>query len=140
MKENTQLIYHNPPLSFGDCWRTCISCILDLEPEDVPHFLIDGCQNDTALFRARPWFRERGLEIITISMDSSASFDMCNLMFGDSLYILTGESNNYRESAHCVIATGHFKMIWDVSPKRDGAPPKPFKENGFYCLDFIVRS
>lgn len=35
-----QLHKHNPPHSYGDCWRTCVACILRKNsPDEVPHFL-----------------------------------------------------------------------------------------------------
>ncbi len=33
---------HNPPHSYGDCFRACIASILEM---DVPHFL-DGNEDD----------------------------------------------------------------------------------------------
>lgn len=59
----------------GDCWRTCVAMILDLEPLDVPHFVQDkyndpetehpeGLGLEGAWARAtREWLNERGLTI-----------------------------------------------------------------------------
>jgi hypothetical protein len=33
-----QLLLHNPPLSYGDCQRTCLAMVLGLESSEVPHF------------------------------------------------------------------------------------------------------
>jgi len=39
MLEQKQLHLHNPELNeIGDCWRTCIACILHVEPFKIPHF------------------------------------------------------------------------------------------------------
>ncbi len=45
----TQRYLHNPPETYGDCYRACIASLLDLGLDDVPHFYdritlgMDGC-------------------------------------------------------------------------------------------------
>lgn len=35
-----QTIRHDPDAGrYGDCFRTCLACLMDLEPQDVPHFM-----------------------------------------------------------------------------------------------------
>ena len=39
MIEQKQLYRHKPTEgSYGDCWRTCLACILDRNPETIPHY------------------------------------------------------------------------------------------------------
>lgn len=43
MKYHKQLIKHDPENGqYGDCYRTVIACLLDLEPEQVPHICENG--------------------------------------------------------------------------------------------------
>lgn len=67
----------------GDCWRTCIAMLLDLPPEEVPHFVdlyYDADEFTTDRWPAfvgtqvrvprwaaecQAWLRERGLEMST---------------------------------------------------------------------------
>lgn len=47
-------VKHNPPETYGDCWRACIATMLDIErPEDVPHFAEDGCSFEESIKRIR---------------------------------------------------------------------------------------
>jgi len=37
MIKRKQIYFHNPEKgSHGDCYRTCIACILEIEPVEVP--------------------------------------------------------------------------------------------------------
>jgi hypothetical protein len=38
MTPRKQLYRHNPPETYGDGARTCIACLLDVAPEEVPNF------------------------------------------------------------------------------------------------------
>jgi len=41
MTPHIQRIKHDPENGqYGDCYRTAIACLLDVEPEEVPHFCI----------------------------------------------------------------------------------------------------
>jgi hypothetical protein len=59
---------------FGDCHRTCIAMILNMDRDDVPHFM-EGVHPDTpaddpaweaCAQKERDWLRERGLSIVVI--------------------------------------------------------------------------
>lgn len=32
----------NPPVTYGDCLRACVASLLELESDEVPHFMING--------------------------------------------------------------------------------------------------
>lgn len=60
MIPHQQLIKHDPESgAWGDCHRTCVASILNLEPGQVPHF----CDNDNPNWLAdeRAWLADRGL-------------------------------------------------------------------------------
>lgn len=82
MTPEKQLFTDGPPVRpAGDCWRTCIAMVLDLAPEEVPHFvdlhlddgdvttdrwpLFKGTEVTVPAFAAatQVWLRERGLEM-----------------------------------------------------------------------------
>lgn len=134
----TQIVSHCPPLRWGDCWRTCIAMILELQVEEVPHFLHDGLSNRIAQDRARLWLADRGLGLISFNIHSDTNPEHTEMMFGDSHYILSGRSINFKEAWHSVVAKGHFEMIYDPSPLRNGVAPKP-DYDGVYMVEFIVR-
>lgn len=62
---------HEPPSSYGDCLRACIATIMDLPPEQVPHFADKGATAQEALAHARQWLGEQGLTIATFGLPGS---------------------------------------------------------------------
>lgn len=63
MRPLKQLIKHDPENgAYGDCHRTCLAVILDLEPLDVPHFC-DGPVGETDNWSEleKIWLAKRGL-------------------------------------------------------------------------------
>lgn len=75
MKPQKQLFRHDPSKGIhGDCHRTAIACILDLDAADVPHFMHpdvspNGCDGHR---NAERWLNERGLTQIFSIFDGSA--------------------------------------------------------------------
>lgn len=49
-QQNTK---HNPPESYGDCMRTCVACLLDRDPANVPNWFDPGQIDDR--FAPDPW-------------------------------------------------------------------------------------
>lgn len=81
MKPQRQLIEHCPEEGrYGDCQRTCVAAILDMDAADVPHFCDygerrprDHPENWEKLQNA--WLAERGLGTFTIAYSGRASFE-----------------------------------------------------------------
>lgn len=72
-----QLIKHDPDNgAYGDCHRTCIASLLNIRPEDVPHFC-DHSANDWKE-RQRDWLASHGL--ITAAIPISGDFDLAWLL------------------------------------------------------------
>lgn len=46
-------IRHDPPGSYGDCFRACVASVLEIE--DVPHFFFDGPAPEVALERLQKY-------------------------------------------------------------------------------------
>lgn len=75
MTPHKQLIKHDPANGrFGDCHRTCIAMILDLEPSEIPHFnqgvypdTPEGApEYDRAVQAERDWLSSHGLAMLTV--------------------------------------------------------------------------
>lgn len=65
-----QIIKHDPEAGqWGDCQRTCIAVIMDLEAEDVPHF----CDGHPARADKRPWDQQQA-EWLALYGLSAATF------------------------------------------------------------------
>ncbi|MGB1272595.1 MAG: hypothetical protein ACPG5T_11030, partial [Endozoicomonas sp.] len=73
-----QLNRHDPDNGvYGDCDRTCIACILDLNVENVPHFM-DGVvsTNQKEAFSKRTnWLANKGLRETQEMISGSHSID-----------------------------------------------------------------
>lgn len=139
MTPHKQLISHDPANgAWGDCWRTCMACLLDMNPSEIPNF-VEGGDQLLAAKRARAWLKERGFHMIVVCMLEEHAGAAAE-WFGDALYILTGKSPNIPNIAHCVVGRGPFEVVWD--PARSGAGlAGPWVEDDgrrVYVIEFIV--
>ena len=51
-----QTVKHDPENGlYGDCYRACVACLLNLEVDQVPHFYHDGCNSEIGDKRCREW-------------------------------------------------------------------------------------
>ncbi len=77
MKVQKQLFRHKPAEGiYGDCHRTAIACVLDMDAKDVPHFM-DGKafsgEAENAHDRAEAWLNARGIATINIVFSGRCS-------------------------------------------------------------------
>lgn len=143
MTPHKQLIAHDPEHGFwGDCWRTCIACLLEIHPAEVPNFAAGGDQAKADV-ACRTWLKARGYNLVRFCMN--ADFDFSRVAadwFDDTLYILCGASPNIPGVAHCVIGRGAFEVVWDVARSGAGLAGPWEDENGnrVFWIEFIVPS
>lgn len=84
MRPQRQAYGHNEAAGvYGDCHRTCIAMVLDIDRDDVPHFM-DGvpaglASNDpvsvASVMHEREWLAERGLVPVNIPFPGEVSLD-----------------------------------------------------------------
>lgn len=132
-----QLFGHQPEEGiFGDCYRTAIACLLDLDPSEVPHehrFMTD--EEHTALYL--DWFRERGIHRIAVPMQCESvqqALDVSANWSQGLPYIFTGRSQ--RGVNHCVVGHG-AKIIHDPHPSGVGIDG-PADPQGYYWVEWLV--
>lgn len=104
MKFQKQKFRHDPASGlYGDCHRTAIACILDLDASDVPHFMHPdvSATGDAAHIAAEAWLNERGLTQINMLFDGKCSVDdilstvkNVNPHARGTCFILGGQSRN----------------------------------------------
>ncbi len=142
MIKRKMLSMHVPQVgTVGDCLRTCIACLLDLEPEQVPHFLQIWWDRDTNSVNKpgisshiNDWMAERGLVIVDLPYDDIGLFSsMVERLNGKIRYIVTGRSATNND--HCVIYEG-AEMVWDPSEVNAGLIGPA--SDGLYWMSFIV--
>jgi len=68
MKFHKQLFKHEPEKGvFGDCFRTSIGCLLDLEPGEVPHFYAEpGATRESVEDHIQGFLENRGMRLIDV--------------------------------------------------------------------------
>lgn len=124
MRQNKQAFLHNPAAGiWGDCFRTAVSCVLELPRDEVPHVFHDGCDGRTADDRMNKWLQDRGLMQFVIAfhgdgMSLEQVLAPVNSACGGSPeYLLYGRSKN--DTDHVVVCRDG-KVVWDPSQDESG--------------------
>lgn len=128
---NKQLFKHDPANgTFGDCYRTCIACLLNLKPHQVPNF--GEHYDDLVKFEgaAREWLCANGYKSVQLPLNPNYSLTdvlTCMQVWNpDVYYFITGMAA--RGFNHVVIARND-QVIHDPHPSGDGLTG-PAEEGG----------
>lgn len=122
MMKFKQLYRHNPPHSYGDCFRTVLGCLLDLPPEKVPHFY-DGYDKDDDCTAANQqigyWLSQQGYVMVQFAYECPVHqvLEFMGTSNPNVYYLITGRSvtgNN-----HVCVGLGD-KIVWDPAPEGKG--------------------
>ncbi len=140
MKFNKQLFRHDPDEGvYGDCHRTAIACVLDLEPSEVPHFFGDPEKNtETCFADIESWLNNRGIASISVIYEGNRLSDVLSTIGAsnsrrpDLLYLLGGISRN--GTGHTVVCRDG-EIVWDPS-LNDSGIVGPMSD-GFYWVTFF---
>ena len=139
MQYHTQLIRHDPDKGIaGDCFRTVLACLLDLEPDGVLHFMGD-LKEDLSVSWAKvdEWLgAEYGLRFVMIRLQVPKIDQWLEYMERENPGLrmeLGGQSP--RGTCHSVVAQGG-KVIHDPHP--DGGGVVGPCDDGCYSLGFLV--
>lgn len=136
-----QLNGHDPANGvWGDCFRTAIACVLDLPPEEVPHFYDNDQTPEGGELLVREWFSARGLALITLVFDGkqdddaelAAVLNAVGAQNPDTTFLISGRSK--RGCNHTVVGR-NAEIIWDPSPSETGLEGPC--DDGFYWVQFI---
>lgn len=123
MQFHKQLYRHNPPHSYGDCYRTLLGCLLDKSPNEVPHFydgLTYGDDCTEANLNIRRWLWEHGYALATFVYEG-CTVDQLKLAMSLNnpglYYILSGQSAT--GNTHVALYL-EDELIWDSAPENQG--------------------
>lgn len=104
MIKHIATVAHKPEQGkWGDCFRTTIAAILDIEEvSSVPHFFDNGIDGEAGLRACDEWLSTRGLRLCIIGFDED-DFSLILDSFCDMPvpHIVIGET---ADGPHCVIA------------------------------------
>lgn len=140
MKYHKQLYRHEPERGIcGDCFRTCIACILDMVPLQVPHFADGLAEREDggtiASARVREWLTERGHGYAVVPFDCEVP-DLLKTMghYKNGYWILGAQSKN--GVGHCLVCYDG-EIIWD--PAIDASPEDELSRlDGYVWAEFIT--
>lgn len=143
MIEHTQLYYHRPDENqIGDCFRTCIACVLnESAPDDVPHVFelcwkgVDKIVTPEAHKLLNDWLEPRGLKFFEypVDCDLEALKVYINHYYPDQ-HVLIG--CNSKNGGHSVVMKG-LDYMWD--PSRDKSGCVGPMNDGYYWIGLIVK-
>lgn len=138
MIPHKQLFRHDPANGiWGDCYRTVIACLLDLNPADVPHFGADGADGVCMDRAARKWLAKRGLGVVEVAYDCTLEA-LLSVMASTARHAWYGLSGTSRTGCnHIVIARGG-EIVHDPS-QIDAGIVGPC-DDGFYWVTFIIAT
>jgi hypothetical protein len=115
MKFQNQSVKHDPPNSYGDCFRTTIANLLGLDAVDVPHFLDQDRQWPEALAMVNEFLRPYGLCFMMLNIRESEVRNS----FGYSGLHYEGGGDTCRGTVHSsVFCDG--KLVHDPHPSHAG--------------------
>ena len=103
MKHYTQTILHDPENGrHGDCLRTVIGCLLEIDPLEIPHFGERGKEWRAAL---QEWLRPMGLCLLEIAYVKSVDRELAASSIHGCYHMISGPSPRSTEDEllHCVV-------------------------------------
>lgn len=145
MLEHKQLYLHIPEKGLiGDCYRTCIACILNLEVEDVPHFYADlwkpgESSVDQALVDklAIEWLKQRGILVVQFplkAVDNEQFYKWAAAYIAPEIYFMLG--CNSSQGGHAVVVRSDGYM-WDPSKNNTGCVGP--MDDGYYWITLLIQ-
>ena len=132
-----QLYRHKPEEGvIGDCWRTCFGCLLDIQPQFVPHFL-QYCWNDglQARANAKNWLAKLSLSYVEVPYGGTLQdvLRTCKDLAPGMHYLLGGESRT--GVGHSVVCCDD-QIVWD--PSLDDAGIIGPMDDGHYWVTWLI--
>ena len=142
MREQKQLYFHKPAEGeIGDCFRTCVACVLDMDVEKVPHAFKDvwkpdgSCVVPEAHEIMNRWLAHLNLKFVEYPIE--ATREQLDLYLGHFLkdtHVLLG--CNSKHGGHSVVAM-NGDYIWDPS-KDDSGCVGPM-DDGYWWIGLLIR-
>lgn len=133
MKPVQQTILHDPANGkTGNCIVACVASLLDMDIEEVPHFLeVGGAQQWRK--HLSDWLLPRGLAYVEIWCAQKETYDWYLLEYLRDIgyYTLSGPSPRHQGVEHMVIARGD-EIVHDPHPSNAGLA------DGYRWIGFIV--
>jgi hypothetical protein len=141
MKLTKQLNLHKPEEGvWGDCFRTALACLLNLDPEEVPHFndRSDGRNDEDVSREVNKWIRKQGLALISVFFTGETPIEavLATADYGSFglPFLLSGTS---RTGVDHVVICHRGEIVWDPSQVDSGIIGP--MANGQWLVEWLVR-
>ncbi len=141
MTPQKQINRHRPQEGiYGDCHRTALAVVLDMDARDVPHFMDGNLYPDAeeAHDKIEEWLNTRGITTINVlypgetSLDDVLSTIKCSNHRSKPVFILGGRSRN---------GVNHSVVCWQgeiaCDPSHDDSGIVGPCDDGFYWVTFF---
>lgn len=128
MKPQTQAtpMRTGPNGESGDCFRTCVAMILDMDRDDVPNFMEYGA--DRWFTKLAWWLRPMGLNYFEVALDQDGKWPLGIHTTDKQLVIGCGQSpcGEFGHAAVYEMDAGNagirFRLEHDPFPNSEGIP------------------
>ena len=132
-----QRFSHRPDQGeYGDCHRTAIAALLNVETETVPHFFDDGVTGDEADATIERFLAERGLARITVIYGGETWKQVAEAVAGMNAgwpALLSGQS---KTGVNHTVVIQHGEIVCD--PSIDDAGIIGPCDDGYFWVVFLV--
>lgn len=141
MKIQKQKYEHDPKNGvYGDCYRTCVAMILDMDRDDVPHFsklALLNPEGPSASQYLREWLKSKNLGVFSVVLSGDNTIGEVLKMLGhivnDVPIMLIGESGRYEGVGHVVVVK-NGEIIADPSGSGIVGPSEDFYWVEIICV------
>lgn len=130
------LLQHDPDNGvWGDCYRTAIGCLLDLPPDEVPHFADGGIVPEKTQKAIQAWLAPRHIALMGFPFlgELADVLRAMKLVNPGVHYLLAGQSRT--GVAHVVVARDD-RIVHDPSPSNPGIIGP--EDDGFYWVHILA--
>ncbi len=140
MTPHRQLVEHDPDKGqYGDCMRTSLACVMDLEPEVVPHFFAEGPDDHhMGMIKLNSWLAAQGLRRVIIAfpgdITKEAVFNFMDQTNPLVMWFLVGKSSHPSGCNHVVVCQGG-RQIHNTS---DSEIIGPVEDDNMWIIEFLT--
>lgn len=146
MIEQKQLYLHQPGKGLiGDCFRTCVACIMDMMPEQVPHWVAEfwdnkhkTCDTELVVKECNKWLRQFGYGYLEFPIGPDNTIEQLRgwlVKYTENNYVIVGCTS--ANGGHAVVMKGE-DYIWD--PAQDNSGCKGPMSDGYFWIGLIVKN
>lgn len=142
MIEYKQMYLHVPSEGIiGDCWRTCLSCLLETHPDTIPHYykeLWNQGENIAPIVQAKTnqFLSSFGVQYVEYPLQCDLDQLRTYLThYYPDMYMIVG--CNSKNGGHSVIMK-NSDYIWD--PAIDNSGCEGPMEDGYFWIGLLVAA